>query len=116
IVPGSTLRYGSNFWKTTRKPRSSSRVPSEAAARPLPNELTTPPVMKMYFMRECSLWRERVFAPALPRAPEPSASILQIAAASRGEIRRYPDDEDNFCVKVGVGTESQREKNRERAP
>src|SRR4029450_2221095 len=48
----------------------SSSVPSAAAARPLPNELTTPPVRKMYFMRERSVLRERVFAPALlhPRA------------------------------------------------
>ena len=50
IVPGSTFRYGSNFWKTTRSPRNSRRVPREAAARPLPNELTTPPVIKTYFI------------------------------------------------------------------
>lgn len=33
----------------TRKPRLSSKVPSEAAARPLPSELTTPPVTKIVF-------------------------------------------------------------------
>src|SRR5271165_1295706 len=55
MVPGSTLRYGSNFCMITRNPRCSSKVPSAAAARPLPSELTTPPVTKIYFIRfSCS--------------------------------------------------------------
>jgi hypothetical protein len=37
----------------TRIPRCSSNVPKAAAANPFPNELTTPPVTKMYFI---SLW------------------------------------------------------------
>src|ERR1035438_3854858 len=49
MVPGSTLRYGSNFIMFTRKPRLSSRQPIEAAARPLPKLDTTPPVTKTYF-------------------------------------------------------------------
>src|ERR1700722_3125157 len=49
MVPGSTLRYGSNFIMLTLIPRASSRQPMEAAARPLPSEDTTPPVTKMYF-------------------------------------------------------------------
>src|SRR6476620_8603949 len=49
MVPGSTLRYGSNFIRLTRSPRASSRQPMEAAARPLPRLDTTPPVTKMYF-------------------------------------------------------------------
>src|SRR6266403_1953383 len=65
MVPGSTLRYGSNFWRTTRSPRASSNVPSDAAARPLPNELTTPPVTKMYFIETLLVSREPVFAAAL---------------------------------------------------
>ena len=48
MVPGSTLRYGSNFCRVTRKPRLSSRHPIEAAAIPLPSDETTPPVTKMY--------------------------------------------------------------------
>src|SRR6059036_1989429 len=48
IVPGSTFRYGSNFWSVTLSPRLSSRQPIEAAARPLPRDETTPPVTKMY--------------------------------------------------------------------
>lgn len=32
----------------TFKPRASKIVPKEAAAMPLPNEETTPPVMKIY--------------------------------------------------------------------
>src|SRR5262245_53286547 len=49
IVPGSTLRYGSNFWSWTRSPRAFSRRPSEAATIPFPSAETTPPVTKTYF-------------------------------------------------------------------
>src|ERR1022692_3517066 len=49
MVPGSTLRYGSNFIRFTRSPRLSSKQPIEAAARPLPKLDTTPPVTKTYF-------------------------------------------------------------------
>src|SRR5580698_10223289 len=49
MVPGSTFRYGSHFWRVTRSPRLSRRQPIEAAATPLPKEETTPPVTKIYF-------------------------------------------------------------------
>src|SRR5579859_4226314 len=49
IVPGSTFRYGSNFWSWTRRPRAFSRRPSEAATIPLPSAETTPPVTNTYF-------------------------------------------------------------------
>src|SRR5205807_6381372 len=49
IVPGSTLRYGSNFCSWTRRPRALSRRPSEAATIPFPRAETTPPVTKTYF-------------------------------------------------------------------
>src|SRR5689334_16375922 len=49
IVPGSTLRYGSNFCSWTRRPRAFSRRPSEAATMPFPSADTTPPVTKTYF-------------------------------------------------------------------
>src|SRR6184192_4381766 len=42
--------YGSNFWIVTRRPRSTSSRPSEAAAMPFPSEETTPPVTKTYFV------------------------------------------------------------------
>src|SRR5262249_33449701 len=48
MVPGSTLRYGSNFCSVTRRPRLSSRHPMDAAAIPFPSDETTPPVTKMY--------------------------------------------------------------------
>src|SRR5579871_3876231 len=44
MVPGSTLRYGSNFWQVTVNPRLSSRQPIDAAAMPFPSDETTPPV------------------------------------------------------------------------
>src|ERR1700690_3433149 len=49
MVPGSTFRYGSHFWRVTRRPRLSSKQPIEAAATPLPSEETTPPVTNIYF-------------------------------------------------------------------
>src|SRR5438094_132194 len=49
IVPGSTLRYGSNFCSWMRRPRALSRRPSEAATIPFPRAETTPPVTKTYF-------------------------------------------------------------------
>src|SRR5690348_4781343 len=44
MVPGSTLMYGSSLTIATLSPRASRIAPSEAAAMPLPNEDTTPPV------------------------------------------------------------------------
>src|SRR5579872_6303384 len=41
--------YGSSFWIETLIPRALSSRPSEAAVMPLPSELTTPPVKKIYF-------------------------------------------------------------------
>src|SRR5579864_2644542 len=55
MVPGSTLRYGSNFCSVTRSPRLSSRHPMDAAAMPLPRDETTPPVTKMYLAIGISL-------------------------------------------------------------
>src|SRR4051794_12635920 len=49
IVPGSTFRYGSNFWSWTRSPRAFRSRPSEAATIPFPSAETTPPVTKTYF-------------------------------------------------------------------
>src|SRR5579884_2855628 len=49
IVPGSTLRYGSNFCSCTRRPRALRSRPSEAATMPFPSAETTPPVTKTYF-------------------------------------------------------------------
>src|SRR3954463_3911207 len=49
IVPGSTLRYGSNFWSWMRRPRALSRRPRDAATIPFPSAETTPPVTKTYF-------------------------------------------------------------------
>src|SRR5439155_22441356 len=54
IVPGSTLMYGSSLRKLILNPRDSSSEPIEALASPLPNEESTPPVTKMYFIRIAS--------------------------------------------------------------
>src|SRR5580704_72328 len=44
MVPGSTLIYGSSLTIATFSPRASRIAPKDAAAMPLPNEDTTPPV------------------------------------------------------------------------
>ena len=50
MVPGSTFRYGSNFWFCTRRPRCFKSLPRDAAQMPLPRPDTTPPVIKIYFI------------------------------------------------------------------
>src|SRR5919199_4338946 len=50
IVPGSTFRYGSNFWTWTLRPRAFRSRPSEAATIPLPRPETTPPVTNTCFV------------------------------------------------------------------
>src|SRR5919201_1781531 len=50
IVPGSTFRYGSNFWTWTLRLRAFRSRPSEAATIPLPRPETTPPVTNTYFV------------------------------------------------------------------
>src|SRR3990172_482302 len=50
MVPGSTLRYGSSFWMETGTLRLLRMRPMAAVVIPLPTELTTPPVTKMYFI------------------------------------------------------------------
>lgn len=42
--------YGSSLVMVTFKPRASKIAASEEAAMPLPNDDTTPPVIKMYFV------------------------------------------------------------------
>src|SRR5712692_2163176 len=49
MVPGSTLRYGSSFWRETLRWRAFRMFPIDAAVIPLPSEETTPPVTKTYF-------------------------------------------------------------------
>ena len=51
MVPGSTFRYGSNFWIVILRPRASSSEPIDADASPLPSDETTPPETKMNFVR-----------------------------------------------------------------
>ena len=59
---------GSNFASVTFSPRFSSSVPSEAAASPLPSELTTPPVTKIYFtIASLKFLRPIAHLPADPR-------------------------------------------------
>src|SRR5271167_291635 len=77
MVPGSTLRYGSNFCRETFRPRLSIRQPIDAAASPLPSEDTTPPVTKMYFAAMPSsvvgICAARGTAPTAPENREPLA-------------------------------------------
>src|SRR5437764_3205341 len=67
MVPGSTFRYGSSFWRETVSRRAFRMFPIEAAVMPLPREETTPPVTKTYFdmddlqggFTNCTGWRRR---------------------------------------------------------
>lgn len=46
------LMYGSSFSIVTDAPRALINLPSEAAVRPLPSELETPPVTKRNLVEE----------------------------------------------------------------
>src|SRR2546422_3365486 len=99
--------YGSNFWIVTLRPRSTSRRRSDAAAIPLPRELTTPPVTKMYFVEltdsppsvaASAPLRRTGDPPRCPRpgrrtpptAPRRSAGRAATAAAARGAPSALP--------------------------
>src|SRR6059058_4210576 len=91
MVPGSTLMYGSNFWIVTRRPRSTSRRPSDAAAMPLPRDDTTPPVTKMYFVELTdsppSVGGSPVFRRTAGRLP-----CRRLAPRARGTARHRSED------------------------
>src|ERR1700735_389279 len=91
MVPGATLRYGSHFWRVTRRPRLSSRQPMEAAATPFPREETTPPVTKIYFG---PLRKFRKFLRSGVRTPhyEENRGACQI-------ILRDPSARENFSIR-----------------
>src|SRR3954454_284365 len=83
IVPGSTLRYGSNFWSWTRSPRALSRRPSEAATIPFPRAETTPPVTKTYF-------GARALTVFQGSTPYGRTSAARPASACEGTLRPMP--------------------------
>src|SRR5437773_867742 len=94
MVPGSTLMYGSNFCSRTRRPRCSSSMPIEALVRPLPRELTTPPVTKMCLATPVFLGMkgqgEHGIGPAHPRHNDQYTRRRtgdQLAASGRGWYR-----------------------------
>src|SRR3954452_3495991 len=74
IVPGSTFRYGSNFWTSTFRPRAFSSRPRDAAVMPFPRDDTTPPVTKTYLVAH----------PAPAPAKPPPALIARLRRAYGG--------------------------------
>src|SRR5512139_1084443 len=66
--------YGSSFRCCTSRPRFSRSAPMEAAASPLPSELTTPPVtnMNLVFLPRFTM-PAPFLSPALGREDGPSA-------------------------------------------
>src|SRR5579872_5304869 len=83
--------YGSSFWIETLIPRALSSRPSDAAVIPLPSELTTPPVKKIYFAISGCLY-------SLLCHPEPVEGRwdldVQIA-----RLRRVVVPDVDFCVR-----------------
>src|SRR5436190_4797329 len=95
IVPGSTLRYGSNFWSWTRSPRAFSRRPSEAATIPFPRAETTPPVTKTYLGARAltGFQGSTPFGRTLPAGSYSGArrtSSASPASACEGTVRPMP--------------------------
>src|SRR5713226_3489175 len=92
IVPGSTLRYGSNFCTCTFSPRALSRRPSEAAVIPLPSEETTPPVTKTYLVPRVSVTD--------PRDPSVARSYGRELAGRLRSVNRHAIDRGDPPVVV----------------
>src|SRR5436190_8182916 len=86
MVPGSTLRYGSNFMIVTRIPRSTRSRPIDAAAIPLPSDETTPPVTKMY--RVCSFDCGCIGLPSCDEFMPPRVRAAQIVFCVDSARRR----------------------------
>src|SRR5215831_8516366 len=106
IVPGSTLRYGSNFCSCTRRPRAFSSRPSEAATIPLPRADTTPPVTKTYFgarvltgFQGSSRCGGRLFRRRTDKGGEPRQRFRGDAAPHAAEPGRL-DRDRHLCLAV----------------
>src|SRR5436853_214647 len=104
IVPGSTLRYGSNFWSWTRSPRALSSGPSEAATIPFPRAETTPPVTKTYFgaraltgFQGSTGCGRRLFGSLPDECGEAGERLRRDAAPDPAEPRRL-DRERRLCL------------------
>src|SRR3954453_15373382 len=100
IVPGSTFRYGSNFWSCTRRPRAFNRRPSEAATIPFPRAETTPPVTKTYFgaraltgfQGSSARGRRSEVVSGLDQVVEALEGLGRIAAAQADQERPLDDE------------------------
>src|SRR5690348_4317641 len=93
IVPGSTLRYGSNFCTCTLRPRAFSSRPSEAAVMPFPSEETTPPVTKTYLVTArrpfpCQSSRALIVAARADPSPNACYDARRSSPFERREERR----------------------------
>src|SRR5512142_940350 len=105
IVPGSTLRYGSNFCSWTRSPRALRRRPSEAATIPFPRAETTPPVTKTYFgaraltgFQGSSGCGRRLFRLRPHEICEPGERLRRDAAPHAAEQRRFDGQPRRGCI------------------
>src|SRR5436190_467003 len=108
IVPGSTFRYGSNFWSCTRSPRAFSRRPSEAATIPFPSAETTPPVTKTYFgaraltgfQGSSAGGRRSDFVAGLDEVVQPLERLHRVAATKADEKRAVDDERGHGAALV----------------
>src|SRR3954463_7560267 len=100
MVPGSTFRYGSNFWSCTRRPRAFRSRPSDAATMPFPSAETTPPVTKTYFgaraltgfQGSSARGRRSDFVAGLDEVVQALERLHGIAAAKADEERAVDDE------------------------
>src|SRR5213078_548905 len=115
IVPGSTFRYGSNFWSWTRSPRAFSRRPSEAATIPFPSAETTPPVTKTYFGARArtgfqgSSGAGRTLSRFLARAEQRAQARERLGrdATTEPTQERRLDEQRDLCAVVGGRTQGE---------
>src|SRR5436305_3554055 len=110
IVPGSTFRYGSNFWSCTFSPRALSSRPSDAATIPLPSAETTPPVTKTYLGARALTgfqgssaggWTRSGFLARAEERVQPRERLDREAAAEPDQERRLDREGDLGAVVRG---------------
>src|SRR5204863_3488273 len=115
IVPGSTFRYGSNFWSCTRSPRALSSLPSEAATIPFPSAETTPPVTKTYFGARAltgfqgSSGAGRTYSGFFARAEQRAQARERLGGEATTEPakERRLDEQRDLCAVVGGRTQAE---------
>src|SRR5262245_64451468 len=99
MVPGSTLMYGSSLTIATLRPWASRMAPRDAAAMPLPNEDTTPPVTNTKRVKVVNLNCVCAVEPVETGRPGAGDDPLEGSGSTGRQVtktERVPEDGNGF--------------------